>query len=688
MNIDYLSNLVNSCDVSTFRTVASTFLRSLGYPGFLSDGPYDGAADFFVHQDQQTGNRTVFQFSTETKWKDKLQREFDSAKAKYPTMNAFVFVSSRRIPNGSMRKLNVDLIKKHGISATHYDNQAIATEFIDKNLVGKFYQTLNIELPPPTPAALTTPKVEAAASILIFGAESGDFRKSMMENVVLSELAKVEPMDEKTFIDALMEKHSFEALQRPDVVRTFRRVINDKKIVPDNGQYSVSDGVRSQLKGMQSLAEGEFVDLQKKVGAYLAISPVSEQKSIATQVLNDLLDLSVLLWRRAVPTSASLGRVAEESYNRVSSAIAKEVGSADAKVIMGELAKIVAGSDFAKRLAAAELFAALLKTNSSQLVAAIGASKGLRVFLDTQVLIPLICGLLFDQVQDHSAYSARLLKDLLAKHEFTAVAPSVYVNETAAHLIRCCQEYRSLLLAGEDLSFSTNAFASHFSQLRNAGSELSFDEYISVFGAPAGERFGDLSDEFFYPARDKIEQRMGQLLRRYQIEVVSIEQRRFPNTEKRISETLGTEQRPRILVEHDASVVGLLEGVEIEADLAKVLCTWDSMQFRLNPAWDSYCVMNPASLTDLLTIVRAEESNDYPMAQLVDFVWLQNEAGSRLAATVWDKIVEIEKNGLNDATLLAKARAFRKHYIDTHPVDREVDENEVVSTWLRWKREN
>lgn len=691
MNIDYLANLIQSSDVSTFRTLATLFLRSVGYQrGFFSDGPYDGGVDFFVHQHKTAGALTAFQFSIESKWRLKLESDLKKAKSNYPEIKAFVFVSSRRIPLHSIRKLNTALVQKHGIAATHYDSQAIATEFIDKNLVGKLYDALGIAPPPPPPKALTTPKVEAASALLLFGAEADDFRSEMTENLVLAELRKAEPATESKLASSVMAAHSLAEAQRTDVLRAIRHAVQSGRAVSKDGSLLLSQATKDKQDGLRSLASGEFAALRKTVETFCKGVKVSQGQIPVDEILEDLLSLAMGLWRRFAPHPATQqASEVDDTFHRISSVLNAHLGSAESRRVLSGLADLVAQSDFAKRLAAAELYYSLVRTSSTQLVAALGGQKGLFVLFDTPVIIPLLCGLLFDKVEDHAAYSARLLIDLLGQHKFTALAPNVYVEETAAHLVECCRTYQSLLVAGEDLSFSSNAFASHFSQLRKlgGGATLAFDDYISTFGSPPGARYKDLSDAFFYPTIEKISAKIAILLARYSIEYLDLDARRFDGINRRITEVLTASclTRAPVLVAHDARVVGYLESPAVEAGFAKILCTWDSVQLRLNPAWDSYCVMNPASVTDILTLLRSDTDRK-PMAQLVDFVWMQTESAVRLSAQVWDEIASIEKGNLADGTLLAKARAFRRSYIDNHKDDTDFDASAVGSLWLKWKR--
>lgn len=307
MNIDYLANLVESADVSTFRTLATLFLRSIGYSrGFFSDGPYDGGIDFFVLHDKENGVQTAFQLSVEARWRLKLENELKKAKTNYPEIKTFVFVSKRRIPLHSIRKLNTTFIQRFGIAATHYDNQAIATEFIDKNLVGKLYEALGISAPPSPPKALVTPKTEAASALLLFGAESQDFRAEMTESLLLAELHKVEPTAQADLLSGVIVAHTFSEAQRSDLMRALQRALQHGRVISRDSLLALSPEVRSKLDGLNALAGGEFDALRRSVEVFLRRLASTDAAVPTDKVLEDILELSVGLWRRFAPHPSKL----------------------------------------------------------------------------------------------------------------------------------------------------------------------------------------------------------------------------------------------------------------------------------------------------------------------------------------------------------------------------------------------
>ena len=572
MNIDFLSNIVESADVSTFRTIASVFLRSVGYPkAFLSDGPYDGGSDFFVHKDPATGIETAFQLSIEKDWKKKLLQDIRKAKTNYPTISAFVFMSKRRIPLHSIQKVNTTLVQSIGLSATHYDNQAVATEFIEKNLVPKLYELVGIQLTQEDPPkSFASPKSEATAALLLFSSDSGNFRSEMLENLLSAELLEHSPAKESDFVEGFLQRHNFNALQAIDVARHIARGIDNGKFKRHRSVLEITDSQKTRMLGIRSLARGEFAALKESVTQLMnSTSPKIPTKD-ASAILKGLLELSLALWRRTAPHRAKKSsQKADETYHAIYTSLTRALGEKEAKRSMTALAEIVSRSTFVKNIASSELFYSMLRTNSQQVVSALGGHKGMIVIFDTSVAIPLLCGLLFDPVGDHWAYSARLLIDLLRQHKFNAVIPSQYLEECAAHLIDCCRNYQPLLLAGKDLSYSTNAFASHYSQLIKLGASApsSFDSYIRTFGSPSGRQYSDFSDEFFFSVRDKLILSMRTLFNKYGIRSLGITDSRYYRTEAELSKlsTNAGQARAGMLVTHDAQVIGYLEGTAIEA---------------------------------------------------------------------------------------------------------------------------
>ena len=84
MNIDSLSKLIESADISSFRTLSLIFLDIIGFSSVhFCDGPYDGGKDFKIYEDKNRNIRIAIQISTEKDWRKKIEQEVTKIQNNY-----------------------------------------------------------------------------------------------------------------------------------------------------------------------------------------------------------------------------------------------------------------------------------------------------------------------------------------------------------------------------------------------------------------------------------------------------------------------------------------------------------------------------------------------------------------------------------------------------------------------------
>lgn len=330
-----------------------------------------------------------------------------------------------------------------------------------------------------------------------------------------------------------------------------------------------------------------------------------------------------------------------------------------------------------------------MNTNSNQLIGALGGSEGLIVYIDSSVFIPMLCGLLFEPLSDRSGISGSLLFNLVREHKFTAVIADVYAEEVAAHLIEACRDYKDIILSGEDLSFSGNAFVSHYSGYVRSGEgrDIAFEEYALVFGLRLSSITHDMSDQQFYSIRDRVKMEIISLSGRYGFEVVDIPKLRIEREVDLVESALRDMHltRPSVLIRHDAGVINYLSSVGSATMSAQVLCTWDNVHRFIAPGEDfGYHVLSPVAVIDMFSIARSETIN-IPLANLVDFAKIQTNSAVELSSRIWDQIVSIEKGQLSDGRLILSARRFKDEFIAKASSVNDLDMEQVSKAWLAWK---
>jgi len=613
----------------------------------------------------------------------------DAAKAKrIHGLNALYFISSKRIPGASFAPVRAEVAKTTGLNLFSVDNQAIATEFIRANKVALLLECFGIHLPDDERnEKFLVPQNEAVASLLVFGSDARDFRDGMIDSTIKAVLAKQGELLRSDLIPHVLASAGLKEDQGASVNSGIDRLLQSEQIVSQTKKISLADSEREIFEGLQAASAFELSVLRGEVEAYLQVHgsvPASEGEL----VLSNLLELTAALVSESLHIAGAEQR-RSQLFEVVKAALSNVVGDAEALTVFSSLAKIVAESQFGKRMASARLYQILLGLNSRTLIAALGGNRGLDAYLDTSVFIPMVCGALFEPGADRFGKSGSDLFGLMREHQFEAVLPQWYLEETAAHLINACRNYRHILAEGVDISRSTNAFVSHYSSIKRSqvNAELTFDDYVAVFGIKLGSLPDELSDADFFRARDRAMSEIRRIALKYGVRIKNCDSPYWWRVRDRVHERLGSAvaSRPPNLIEHDSKVAAFLEDQAGVSEDVQVLCTWDRTHAEINPDGTSgYFVMSPVALIDFLAAgTRGEEAGG--VASMSSFIDILNEAQVRMSAAIWDVIAKLSGNELSDAVMISKARQFREDYLTKHASLGLMDENDVARSWIAWR---
>lgn len=687
MNVDSLARLIESADIATLRTIAVDFLPLMGFDdAFFSDGPYDGGLDFVVRTQRVNGQRIGFQLSVEKDWRKKIKGDADKAKIKHET-NSLYFISTRRIPEGSWVSVQAGVAKETGVNIFKYDNQVMATVFIRTNSVARLLEIFEIPMQDDkNEIEFLVPKNEAIASLLVFGSDAKDFRESMIDSMIKATLSQAGELIRDDLIQKVAMSLSMTNAQGVVVNAGIDRLLQGQSLVSNNKRLALSAVEKSAFMGLRAASEFELAELQNAIREHL--EGVAYNESEQKLILRNLFALISALVSDSFHLPGAQGR-RDEVYQEILNTLASRVGEQDAVASFATLATIVANSQFGKRIASVQLYQCILESNSRLLTAALGGSRGLSIFFDTSVFIPMICGALFDPGRDRFGKSAADLFELLKDHEFLPILPSIYLEEVAAHLVSACRDYRYLLEQDIDIERSTNAFVSHFSSLKNiSGYEaLTFSSYVGVFGISLETISETVADAEFYRLRDRAIGEIRRIARKYGFEVKACEGQYFGRVQDRIREAMGSavNSRAPLLIEHDSKVISFLEEQVSSTDDVMVLCTWDRIHADLNPAGEAgYFVMSPVALIDFLAI--GKRGDDYArVSTLSNFADAISESQIVASAHIWDAIARISGSQLSDGEAITSARNFREKYLNEHASLGLVGEDDIAKSWIAWR---
>lgn len=694
MNIESLARLIESADPSVFRTIANTFLSFIGLVSAdYCDGPYDGGKDFAVIDNKVQNLKVAVQISVEKDWQKKIIGDSKKVAGNFGT-NIMYFISSRRIPEASFQDIKEEILQDYGLSVTRYDNQAIASRFIKKGKVRELFTILGYNLDEVSRGLnkYLGPKNEAISAFLLFGKETKKFRAEMFDAVVKSLLHKrTDSYDRDKLVNEVISEFSLATYQKSLINASVDRLIQKQEIIFEKGKIILSDDEKSLFEGISQSSEYEASELCSEIEKYLASLNIKIEKDLKDTIILNYLELSINIVGKLFDVNNQYEYMEREHYFLIKEVLETKIGKIETEKILNGLTEVVANSNFAKHVAAGKLFNCLLNSSSNQLINAFGGACSINVYFDASVVMPLICGVLFEPASNRFGHSGKLLYNLLKIHEFEAFIPTDYLEEVAAHLISACQDYRHILDSGEDLSYSSNAFVSHFSSYVRtpSGDGTTFSEYVRNFGIRVNDVSKSMSDSAFYSLRDRVMVEVSRLASRYGLKVEEIKVSFFDKIAEKINENLHANNihKPNVLVEHDARVIKYLEGQSISSEYVKVLCTWDKLHFDINPDGENgYYVLSPIGLIDLLSLAK-HQSDDIPLSHLKHYSMIQNEKKLELSSQIWDAIAKLDNEKLSDIKLISMAKSFKENFLAENSGLDEIPDEKIEKEWLAWKKQ-
>lgn len=147
MRPDSLARLIEAAEPDQLRQLARLVLRLTGYAqSRITDGAYDGGIDLRILAVDGRELPEGVAVSVEQKWQPKLRGAAAKAKAKLG-LTGLRFISSRRIPEGSFRRVQREVHDQLGVYVDRIDQQDIADIVLDGNALSEVLGIFGIELP-------------------------------------------------------------------------------------------------------------------------------------------------------------------------------------------------------------------------------------------------------------------------------------------------------------------------------------------------------------------------------------------------------------------------------------------------------------------------------------------------------------------------------------------------------------
>ncbi len=685
MQIDNITKIIESMTVSQFRTLCLEYLNLLGYSeSSLTDGPYDGTKDYKILTSRDMQSVSIA-MSITPNWKKKLTDDISNMKRRNPNLSNVFYFSSQRIPEGSFSKYQKEKAINDNIFVIRYDSQLIASDFIKKNKIDKILKIANIDIKSEVyehNRQLLNKNI-AISSLLLFSDDANELRKSFFETIIKTQiLNSYNPLTREKLIQSIIDTYSFNSEQSPYISSHFDRLLQLKKIFVKDKLFYIEENEGEKLKGLESQFNIEFNSIKDVVINLLKESKLNFTTSEMDDLFNNIEDFILGLARNS--TGYSLNNKIDEkgTYQYIRKLIEQKYDKADGSKLIDNLLEEVSKSTFAKKIASTEMIIDLFNVDSEDLLNIFKAKTYLHIYLDTSVIIPLLCSLLWGEFNTRFSYSANTIYSLFKKHNFKIYIMDKHLEEVASHLIKASQISKIVDIINEPL-LSQNAFITHYSLLRK-NKDITFSDYIETFDVALNRIPSEEENSYkFKETRNVLQSSIQEILKTY--EIITIDNYVLNDYTQEIQNLIEIRSRKAdILLEHDASTIKYLSS-SLNIDNNNILCTWDRSLIEYKSIHKlQFHILSPIALIDLLSMAKGEKTN-YALASYKNFAKLQNEQILEMSSIVWETLIKIERNELLDGELIRKAKSFQNTYAEKYHNLDELDQKKISEDWLAWK---
>lgn len=700
MRTESLERLISSCDFQTFREVAHIFLNRRGFQQVeLSDGWNDGGSDLRVYMLPPNPAKLAVQLTVDRKWPAKLRDDASKAKRTLGLERLF-FLTSYRIDEVEFSSLADQILRDHGVHVSRYDAQSIASAFHNWGATDEILRICNIQTDPSSiqnnpPADART---LASDAFLIFSKDASDFRREILRSYILATSIPVtRRQNRKEVAEEVVTLLGLSQDGPRQVQSQIDRMLQEGALILEaDGTLVPNKIIQSSLNTELHLQRQDELNLMRDVKAY--IKSTTGRQRIADEDVMPVLDAlgAAVLWvGRAAPakkgtvnTRGTIGQIKARlsGLNAALDALGVSDGIDSRGKAIEHLTQIAAGSPHGKRLATAELYFNVARLNTSQIVNAFGGGRGVRIYLDASVAIPMLSALLYSPSSSRFSAAAHKLHQEAHRHNFRLFIPEDYIEESASHLIFAARDYRQIIDADPDLMGSENAFVSHFSYLRTQGRMTDFDRYIGGYGVSPERLAGARENDRFLIARAEAQSALRRMFARYNIEPFHLSKPsasaiRRAETALSYAQVNLDIQRPPILMKHDERMIAFLLDQDMEIQRAAVLCTWDRLHFEVASNWEA---MTPVELSDIIELAVPGDENG-PLSGMLAAASAITQEASEMGGRIWDALVRYHAGDLYDAELLSEAKKFKASFVERSRAD--VSYKAIADAWTNWKGE-
>lgn len=594
-----LNNLISGLSEDNFKKLIQEFAKEkYKTPNVrIVDGPYDGGNDLEIIVGDKEVKKNIQITVQKSGYEEKLKKDLEkSAKnvEKYNYLNSLDFYINQNVSKEKRNELENDAEINFGVTLKIIDSNALAQESTNfESIRNLTYEAHNIKIN--TKLNIADKQTKILFDVLTLDHNSIEIKRNFINSYVFAFLY-VSPDSTAEEIFSYVNPHLKNTLSLEFLNKelNYLRSKHSLESPIDKKRFQLSQEKLSEISNIYAIVAEEELKLSSMIDEFISQHQISCESPELIELLYKLYQENYTIdIEEIINTNNSFSASLKKSINDLIYFFTKKgVEQSSAKSIAKDLLALCSSSDFLNKLSSIHLFNNLY--SSDKLEKYVNA-KNQRVFLDTQILIRMICVLYNEkfEYQDTALQSVKILLSTFDKFKdrLQIVTSYDYVSEVSGHLLEAVKLQRFLSLPfATKLGKSKNVFFNAFIELKEArqiDNELTFIEFIEDL---IDEDIAFGSDDDFL---DMAEKKLISILELSNIELVY--HPNYPNysaIKKEYEYSLANQSKDRSYTarENDLRTILYLSTKENHTNIKNgeieepFLVTWDSAFYKFRKA--------------------------------------------------------------------------------------------------------
>lgn len=507
-----ISNLINSLSENNFKSFVKEFLKVKYKTADIQiiDGPYDGGNDLEIIKDGIDIKRNIQITVQKANYENKLEKDLIKAKAnstKYNYLANLDFYISQNVSKESRNFLEDNAEVNHQITLKIFDGNYLAQQSENQTKLKELLYSFHGITVPQKPVFDKNTKI--VFDVLTHNSDTIEIKKNFISSFIYSFLytnpnSTADEIFENInpLLNHSLDRQFFDS--ELNYLRLKQFVISDKT----TKRHVLSTAKNSEIKTLYNHVETEETLLFSRLGDILSSYSVTIEIENLLKILYKIYEENYEIDVEEVKeTNNSFTNSVKKSFEDLKSFLAGEkVDDLIIDSLAHELIAVCAENEFLNKLSAVHLFTNLF--NSDKLEKYLN-SKHQEIFVDTQILIRLICVLYPTDFsfKDIALNSVKIFFDTYEKYQgkLKLVTSHDYIEEVTNHLIEALKLKRFLELPYiSQLGTSKNVFYNTYLELsknKYFEKEFSFVEFVAEI---VGLEIAELDSENYHSLTNKI----------------------------------------------------------------------------------------------------------------------------------------------------------------------------------------